>query len=93
MVSGPPAPVESVHAPGLTIVHEAPVIDSERMAVVARGRHPGRGADMGQKQTRSDVMRDLFEIWVRPGWMGILVQTRCLAICVPGQAKSICVDR
>ena len=49
-------------AADLPIVHEKPLAEAKGMAVAARDRRPGGGADMGEEVLRFDLVREAEEV-------------------------------
>ena len=85
----PPA----VIAAELAVVHEGPAPDREGMAIVAAGRGPGRGTDMGHEQARLHRRGQAAKVRVGPGGQHVAVKPRIVAVAVPGKAEAVRVHR
>ena len=52
-----------------------------------------RGADVGEKVRRADVVGQFVQVVVVPGWLGAVEDTRGGGIAVPPDAKAVAVGR
>ena len=75
----------------LAVVHEGPVLPNKWMAVASVDSSASGGADMSKKQLGANMCSERAQIGVVPSWQYIFKQSRCCALGVPSNAKSIAI--